>query len=159
MSRLAQLGSNGSPHAPGWVASLVVAAALMGCGGAHEGPGSGDGPDSSSARSDGSLTDSGALLIALASSPDGAPVVGNNEIDLEVTRADSGKAESGLELSMVPYMPTMGHGSPVVPRFSDQGDGNYHFDDVVLTMPGLWQLRTQISGAMSDSIDFSFDVK
>ncbi|HTQ07585.1 MAG TPA: FixH family protein [Polyangiaceae bacterium] len=105
------------------------------------------------------MSDSGSLRVTLQSSPEATPVRGENQIVLNVVQNESGDAVEGLTLSMVPFMPAMGHGSPVVPVFSDEGDGQYRFDDVDLTMAGLWELRTAITGAVSDSVDFSFDVK
>jgi hypothetical protein len=104
------------------------------------------------------LTKSGTLRVALGSSPERVPVRGDNQIELSVTRVDTGDPVEALTLAMVPFMPVMGHGSPAVPSFSDEGGGDYRFDDVVLTMPGLWELRTTITGAETDSVTFSFDV-
>jgi hypothetical protein len=51
---------------------------------------------------------------------------------------------------MVPFMPAMGHGSSTVPTIASLGSGKYGVDDVVLAMPGMWELRTTISGEASD---------
>ena len=134
------------------IAIAIIALALAaGCSGSGAQPASSRGATSL-------LSDSGALQLTLRSSPDTLPVRGDNQIDLTIARADTGEPVTGLSLSMVPFMPVMGHGSPVVPQFSDEGAGAYRFDDVVLTMPGLWELRTTIDGAESDTADFRFDV-
>lgn len=60
--------------------------------------------------------------------------------------------EAGLAITMVPFMPAMGHGSATTPTVVDQGRGVYVANDVVLAMPGTWQLRTSLGGACGDSI-------
>jgi hypothetical protein len=65
---------------------------------------------------------------------------------------------TGLSLDVVPWMPAMGHGSSTVPSVRDEGDGIYVVDHVVLFMPGQWDLRTAVSGALVDKLDVSVDV-
>lgn len=105
------------------------------------------------------VSESGALAVTLHASPGGVPVRGNNAIDLEIVRVAADEPESGLSLSMVPFMPAMGHGSAVAPECSEREVGHYRCDDVVLAMPGLWELRTTLGGAESDAVVFRFDVK
>jgi hypothetical protein len=62
------------------------------------------------------------------------------------------------ELAVVPWMPAMGHGTSTVPQVTEQGDGVYHVDEVVLFMPGQWDLRTAISGADKDDLVVSVDI-
>jgi hypothetical protein len=55
-------------------------------------------------------------------------------------------------------MPQMGHGTSVTPVVKDVGDGVYQVTDVYLFMAGLWELRTNIAGAMSDSVAPQFQI-
>ena len=67
--------------------------------------------------------------------------------------------KDGLAITIVPFMPAMGHGSATSPTVVDQGNGVYVAEDVVMPMPGTWQLRTSIAGACSDAIVFDVDVQ
>jgi hypothetical protein len=55
-------------------------------------------------------------------------------------------------------MPAMGHGTSVTPTVSAEGGGDYRIDDVDFFMPGLWELRTQMTGAREDEVAPSFQV-
>ena len=131
--------------------AAVAVALLIGCSSSAEEPGHGAGVTNV-------LSESGALRVVLHASPEAVPVRGTNDLDLDVVRVDSEEPVLGLALSMVPFMPAMGHGSAVVPHCSEAGDGHYRCDDVVLSMPGLWELRTTLAGAASDAVVFRFDV-
>jgi len=67
--------------------------------------------------------------------------------------------KDGLAITMVPFMPAMGHGSATTPAVVDEGNGVYVASDVVMPMPGTWQLRTTIGGACSDSLVIDVDVQ
>src|SRR5262249_48162369 len=96
------------------------------------------------------MSDSGALRIEVRVAPQAPPEVGVSAVQLRVTSNAAGATTSygpgapvdGLVMSMVPFMPAMGHGGSVDPAFSPQGNGRYRFDNVYLFMPGTWQLRT-----------------
>lgn len=105
------------------------------------------------------VSDSGALRIEVASAPSDAPVRGSNSIYFDVSASESGEPVVGLAMHMVPFMPAMGHGSASEPSSSDLGSGRYEFDDVLLTMPGVWELRTTIDGTESDYVAPRFDVR
>jgi hypothetical protein len=66
---------------------------------------------------------------------------------------------AGLAIAIVPFMPAMGHGSATMPAVTDQGNGVYVANDVVMAMPGTWQLRTSIGGGCSDSLVIDVDVQ
>jgi YtkA-like len=84
---------------------------------------------------------SGAYEIAmLAHSP--SPARGDHSLELVVTSAQDSSPIDGLSLTLVPWMPAMGHGASVVPTVTPLGDGAYELDNVDLFMAGLWELRT-----------------
>lgn len=64
----------------------------------------------------------GAITTLLSVSSDGAPA-------------------TGLALHVTPWMPAMGHGASVEPTVVERGGGDYLVDDLVLPMPGVWELR------------------
>jgi hypothetical protein len=98
----------------------------------------------------------GALSFAVRSLPQ-PPSVGVLEFRLDATNT-AGAPVTGLEIGVVPWMPSMRHGSPVPPSVTDMGDGSYLVENVDLTMVGDWQLQLTLSGAMSGSCNLEFSV-
>jgi hypothetical protein len=144
--------------------ALLSAAVLAGCGG------SGTDSTSSASSSDGVPTcsatstfpsaalltltgDAGKLTVALTSAPENPPIAGLDCIQLVVTDASTGAPVDGLTATMTPWMPSMDHGASVTPLVSPLGQGRYVFTNVSLFMPGEWELRTQFSGAVTDSVN------
>jgi hypothetical protein len=92
------------------------------------------------------------------SAPD--PLVrGPASIEFVATDLATSTPKTGLAITTVPFMPSMGHGSATTPTVIDHGDGVYVADDVVMAMPGTWQLRTTIGGACNDSVVVVVDVQ
>jgi hypothetical protein len=60
---------------------------------------------------------------------------------------------------MVPFMPTMGHGSGVAPKVTERGGGRYQFYPVRLSMPGEWELRTTLDTEPEDYVAPGFVVR
>jgi hypothetical protein len=118
-----------------WIATL----ALAGAGCASQGVDLDTGPLVQVADA---TTRTGAYDVAvLAHSP--TPVRGNHTVQLVLTSA--GAPADGLALTIVPWMPAMGHGTSITPTVTPLGGGAYQLDDVNLFMPGLWELRTTIA--------------
>jgi len=97
------------------------------------------------------MSDQGKLKITLTSQPQEPPNVGNDSVELVLTDAKTGKPVDGETITLVPFMPTMGHGTSVIPVPQAKGNGHYVFTNVYLFMPGEWQLRFQFSGPVDDS--------
>lgn len=123
------------------LASLVLPCALLACAGV----GSNEGKNGGTV-----LSESGALSIAWKCVSHDAPARGLNRFELSIASTENEAPVDGLALSIVPFMPAMGHGSSTVPEITALGDGKYEADEVVLSMPGVWELRTTISGAEPD---------
>ena len=94
------------------------------------------------------MSDSSALAIDVRTSPQ-PPSRGTNEVELTITRASDGAPVDGLTLDVEPWMSSMEHGTST-PTVTPEGGGVYLVTEVYLYMPGLWTLRTTISGAMTD---------
>jgi hypothetical protein len=93
-------------------------------------------------------SDSSALVLAVRTSPQ-PPSRGTNEVQLTVTQASDGAPVDGLTLDVEPWMPAMDHGTST-PTVTPQGGGVYLVTEVYLYMPGVWELRTSISGSVTD---------
>lgn len=54
-------------------------------------------------------------------------------------------------LTVTPWMPVMGHGSATVPRvvWSERA---FIVDQLVLAMPGRWELRLEFEGGVDDAL-------
>ncbi len=89
---------------------------------------------------------SGDLLYALRSAPTQPPARGAITLLLTVTSADGSPAD-GLAIDIEPWMPAMGHGASITPSITPRGNGEYLVSDLVLVMPGTWQLRVSAASA------------
>jgi hypothetical protein len=126
-----------------WLATAALLASTA-CSSAASSPAAGFPPDAYATT----MSDSTALAIAVRTSPQ-PPSRGTNEVQLTVTRASDGTPVDGLMLDVEPWMPSMDHGTST-PTVTPEGGGVYLVTEVYLYMPGLWTLRTSISGAMTD---------
>lgn len=102
-------------------------------------------------------TADGTLSIAVRTAPDQPPARGLVTVEYVVTDAD-GKPVDGLDLSVQPWMPEMGHGASTKPTIDARGAGHYVVSDVAFFMPGRWELRTAIAGAVNDSATVDFQI-
>lgn len=104
-------------------------------------------------------SDGGGFTISVHSAPDAQPTRGVNTLRLVVTNAKDGTPASGLSLDVLPWMPAMGHGTSVKPTVAPGPDpGTFDVTNVNLFMPGLWEIRTTISGSASDHVAPKFDI-
>jgi hypothetical protein len=101
---------------------------------------------------------SGTLHVDVRSSPTQPPELGNGSWSYTITDAASGQPAADLSINVVRCLPALGHGTSTVPSVSDMGGGVYVIDDVVLFMPGQWDLRTTISSPEDDELVVSVDI-
>jgi hypothetical protein len=102
------------------------------------------------------MSDSGAIQVELRTSPQ-PPTRGTIDAQFVVTGVADGMPIDGLALSILPWMPAMNHGA-IHPTITPQGEGKYLITELDLYMPGHWQLRTTISGPVTDSVAPAFDI-
>jgi hypothetical protein len=102
-------------------------------------------------------SDEGKLTIEVRTGPSQPPGRGKTDVQL-VVRDGAGALVYGLDVDATPWMPVMGHGSPVMPVASTEGTGIYALRNVSMYMPGLWELRTTFSGVVMDTAAPVFDV-
>jgi len=101
---------------------------------------------------------SGRLRLDVRTAPEQPPSRGMQTIQLVIYDAATGAPETGLTLGVLPWMPAMGHGAPVTPNVSEGPPGTYVVGDVDFFMPGTWELRTSISGPVTDHAAPSFQI-
>jgi hypothetical protein len=139
-----------------WIALMIAPFALGACA-SESAPGGQDTtfPDAPYATV---MTESGALQLAVRTAPAQPPPRG--VITVEYTFTDAGgQARDGLDLSVTPWMPEMGHGASVEPEIEPLGDGRYDVSKLTLYMPGRWELRTSIAGEVTDHVVVTLDVR
>ena len=91
------------------------------------------------------MTMSGDYHIELRTAPSQPPVRG--AIDALLSVSDSSGVASGRAIELTPWMPAMGHGSSTTPIVTPREAGDYLVTNLVLPMPGTWELRVTIDGA------------
>ncbi len=86
--------------------------------------------------------------------------VGVNTLDI-IVHDKNDKDVVGAEITVVPWMPEMGHGVFEKPVVQERGGGLYSVENIILIMGGRWELRLKIrTGAVEDTVTFNFpDVK
>jgi hypothetical protein len=102
-------------------------------------------------------TGGSALRIEVRTAPDQPPKRGLISVEYRVTDA-AGKPVDGLALGVQPWMPEMGHGASTKPSIEAMGEGRYVISNVAFVMPGQWELRTSIAGAINDSATVGFQI-
>lgn len=133
-------------------AALLFCAFLGACGGGDAGSDTfRDQPLVTVGSRDGKLT------IAAYTAPEQPPSRGVISTKLVITA--QGKAVDGLSMTVEPEMPSMGHGTAMVPKVKAEGHGTYLVTDVDLFMAGRWDLRIAITGEVTDAAVVPVDVR
>lgn len=104
-------------------------------------------------------SNSGTFTVEVRTGPDQPPPLGQSAAQLTVEDASTHAPVDGLDLSVVPWMPAMGHGSSVTPTVTPMGNGVYLVSNIFMYMPGTWQLRTTLVGQDTDSVTPEFTVQ
>ncbi len=138
-----------------WSAIFITLALSAGCAGAPGGNVAEGFPDAPYSIVE---SEAGALSIAVRTAPTQPPERGLLSVEYTITDAQ-GAARDGLTISVQPWMPEMGHGTSVDPTVEPLGDGSYRVSNLALYMPGRWELRTTIAGAVNDHVVVDLDVR
>jgi YtkA-like len=149
----------------GGLAAAGIAAVFLSCssGGGSSSGGSSGGSNAPSGPCAGptlttSASTSGALNVAVCLSQEPA-YAGLLKAQLTITTSQGDTPMDGLTLQVVPWMPEMHHGADVAPTVMAEGGGKYLVSNLYLYMPGLWELKTTISGAKTDTANPEFQVQ
>ena len=84
-------------------------------------------------------------------------VLGQNVGQITVTDGN-GQPVDGLTLSLLPWMPSHGHGTSVTPAIIDDGGGVFVANPLYLFMAGEWQLRMTFGGAVNDTATATVEI-
>jgi hypothetical protein len=105
------------------------------------------------------MSDSGQQHVDVRTAPQQPPTRGIVEMQLTITDATTGDPQAGLALKIVPWMPAMGHGTSVTPTVVESAPGIYDLENLVLFMPGVWQIRTELDGPAVTHVTPTLDVR
>lgn len=105
------------------------------------------------------MSDTGQQRVDVRTAPQQPPTRGIVEMQLTITDATTGDPQTGLGLKVVPWMPAMGHGTSVTPTVVESAPGIYDLENLVLFMPGVWQIRTELDGTAITHVTPTLDVR
>ena len=99
----------------------------------------------------------GGTKVAIESATPSVVQQGLNEWTVSIHDA-SGAPVDGT-VTITPYMPDHGHGSPTLATITPKGGGDYDISGINLSMRGVWQITIAVQSAtVSDSAVFTFCV-
>lgn len=151
-----------------WMAPWVLGVAL-GCGGSSTpNPTTPDAGDLITCQNDPramtyapglSVTStSGSRKYVLLSANPSPPARGTDTWTIKITDA-AGQAQTGLSVSVLPFMPDHGHGTSVNASVTPNSDGTYKVDPLYFFMPGVWRVTFAVPpNQLSDVGEFFFCV-
>lgn len=88
-----------------------------------------------------------------------SPQTGDAELHFDLFDA-GGEVVADAAISVEPWMPAHGHGSPETPSVMEMSAGNYHVTNIVYSMPGTWDLRIDVdTGEVSDRFVVTYEVQ
>jgi hypothetical protein len=101
------------------------------------------------------LTDKGLYSLELVI-PEKHLMMGVNTVEIIVHHGKGGDVAQA-DVTVTPWMPSMGHGVMEKPKITERGGGLYSVENVILSMTGHWQLLVAISkDGGEDSAVFEF---
>jgi hypothetical protein len=81
---------------------------------------------------------------------------GINEVDI-IVHDKKDKDVVGADITVIPWMPEMGHGVFEAPVVTEKGAGLYTIENIILIMSGHWELRVNIKKeSIEDTAVFDF---
>jgi len=126
--------------------SVAVSLILSGCGGTgHQGADQIQNPQvrKQFENSLAILSDNGKYGMELVL-PEQNLRMGNNTVEFFVYKG-TGEELPGAEITVIPWMPAMGHGVPQKSVVADWGEGHYGITNIVFNMVGHWQLKVVVA--------------
>lgn len=114
-------------------------------------------PAAPTAASSALRSEQGGFNLQLRLSDSGLKL-GPNTADITV-QDQAGNPVEGAQLTVTPWMPSMGHGVWDKPVVKELGGGRYHVENVVIIMGGVWELKVALKkGEREDRAVFSATV-
>ena len=98
-------------------------------------------------------------MVEFVATSEGALAEGDNHFAIELRHVDTDEPLAGAALGAETVMRSMGHEAASAPAVAELGDGRYQLEEVIFSMPGLWELRLSASkGPLYDEVGFLFEV-
>lgn len=87
------------------------------------------------------------------------PISGKNSLEFILAEED-GAPIVGADVTVTPFMPSMGHGSTEDPVVEELDNGMYSVTNILYTMKGEWSLTFQVeTGSEEHSFVLFYDVE
>ena len=84
-------------------------------------------------------------ILSLLEAVPARPERGVNQWRVSLSKTVSNELIDQCQIMLTPYMPDHGHGSPLTPLVTPLSDGIYLIEEIAFTMPGLWEMRFDVS--------------
>jgi hypothetical protein len=98
-------------------------------------------------------------VMRFTATPEDTLVEGANRFHVEIAAVANDAPIAGASVDAHVTMRSMGHDAPDAPEVSELEHGDYRIDEVIFTMPGLWELRLEAeTDADYDEVAFLFEV-
>ena len=144
------------------VLGVIALAAVVGCGSEETDPDPEDlrcdEEDRADAYTPGMVAEGADAVysVRLLESTPAPPSKGDNTWILDVLDHDSSAPVDGATITVKPFMPDHGHGTPVRPVVAPTGEpGQFQVDQVNLWMPGYWEVGVAVDvGGVGDEAVF-----
>ena len=101
-------------------------------------------------------SDSGGLHIELRSAPE--PLVRGQNVGQLTVVDGHGQPIDGLSVTVLPWMPSHGHGTSARVGITDAGGGVFIANPLYLFMAGEWELRMTFEGSLSDTATATVEI-
>jgi hypothetical protein len=135
--------------------SLLLSPLLLGCSGETGGEAS-SGAFPAEAYTT-MVGEKGAVTFEIRTAPTQPPSRGLVTVEYRISDM-AGAPLDGLDLQVLPWMPAMGHGASTDPSIEAKGEGRYLASKVSFFMPGSWELRSTVAGAVEDRAIVTFQI-
>lgn len=86
----------------------------------------------------------GELTMSFVEGEPAVPVVGNNSWLFRLEVDGRALSDVAADITVTPFMPDHGHGTPTLVRISEEEKGNYRFEPVHTRMAGYWEIFVDI---------------
>ena len=102
-------------------------------------------------------TTAGGLTVAIVESTPAPPLRGNNAWRVSITDDQQAPLDD-MTITIFPWMPDHGHGTPSVPQIAPLGGGEYSIDPVNLWMAGYWEATITVGDGVAPGEDVVFEL-
>lgn len=86
----------------------------------------------------------GRLTLSFVDGEPMPPIVGNNSWSFRLELDGEPLADASSGITVTPFMPDHGHGTPTAVNVEEEHAGTYRFEPVHTRMAGYWEMRVDV---------------